>query len=215
MLSERPQADDVKRALIVGDPDASLPGAREETERIASLLSVTPYVGEAASEALVRSESNRSALIHLAAHGKYLPSQPIFSHFRMAPGDAHDGVLEMHEVWDQLELSGARLVTLSACETGIGRVTRGDEVVGLTQAFLVAGSRAVLSTLWRVEDRASTVLMERFYETWLTGLPADTALREAQLTLMEDYPPYYWAGYMLTGDPDVRWTSADAAGQLQ
>jgi CHAT domain-containing protein len=106
-------------------------------------------------------------------------------------------------------LNRTRLVTLSDCEAALGEATRGDEVIGLTQAFLVAGSRAVVSTLWPVHDEASERLMVVFYSRLQGGTLAAEALRAAQIELLSDADyrdPYFWAGYTLTGDPRTRWS---------
>jgi len=94
----------------------------------------------------------------------------------------------------------ADLVALSACQTGIGKVSRGDEVVGLNRAFLYSGARSILSTLWRVDDMASALLVKHFYRN-LSGNGKVSALRMAQLAVKRTYPhPSFWAGFTLVGD---------------
>ena len=117
----------------------------------------------------------------------------------LAPGNGEDGRLEVRELF-ATELS-ARLVVLSACETGLGKLSRGDELVGLQRAFLYAGTPAVVTTLWKVDDRASFMLMRTFYEG-LQGKGPTEALRAAQRALIVDFPhPYAWAAFVLTGAP--------------
>jgi CHAT domain-containing protein len=100
-----------------------------------------------------------------------------------------------------LELN-ARLVVLSACETGLGTLSSGDELVGLQRAFLYAGTRAVITTLWKVDDRSTFDLMRTLYTTLGTRGPAD-ALREAQRAALTQYPhPFAWAAFGLTGMPE-------------
>jgi CHAT domain-containing protein len=95
----------------------------------------------------------------------------------------------------------ARVVVLSACETGLGKLSKGDELVGLQRAFLYAGTPAVVTTLWKVDDRASYYLMQAFYDNLDESGPA-AALRKAQLATMRDFPhPFAWAAYGLTGVP--------------
>ena len=90
---------------------------------------------------------------------------------------------------------------LSACQTGLGKLSQGDELVGLQRAFLYAGTPAVVTTLWKVDDRASFVLMHEFYDQLKTMGPAG-ALRQAQRTIMPEFPhPFAWAGFGLTGVP--------------
>ena len=104
---------------------------------------------------------------------------------------------------------------LSGCETGLGESTRGDDVLGMTSAFLAAGSRSVISTLWRVPDRPSAELMINFYDHWLSGRTVAAALQQAQIDLLRSETPgrriENWAGYVLTGDPTTRWRSAERA----
>lgn len=93
-------------------------------------------------------------------------------------------------------------MTLSACDTGIGRVSRGDEIWGFTRAFLSAGSPALVVSLWPVEDEATARTMEQFYGGLRSG-PARSALRAAQLTLLRDSRtahPFFWAPFVLVGD---------------
>ena len=93
------------------------------------------------------------------------------------------------------------LVILSACDTSPGKLTRGDELIGLTRAFIYAGTPSVISTLWRVEDRASYELMRVFYRNLRAGQSRGDALRQAQLATLREYPhPYYWAAYQLVGE---------------
>jgi CHAT domain-containing protein len=113
------------------------------------------------------------------------------------PDGTEDGRLEVRELFG-LELN-ARLVVLSACETGLGKLSRGDELVGLQRAFLYAGTPAVVTTLWKVDDRASFLLMREFYDHLKARGPAE-ALRQAQRAVMTDFPhPFFWAAFGLTG----------------
>ena len=95
----------------------------------------------------------------------------------------------------------AALVVLSACQTGLGLVTEGGEIIGLTRAFLYAGTPSVVASLWSVDDASTAMLMTRFYRN-LKSMPRDEALRAAQADLMHDSgtaAPYYWAAFYLTG----------------
>ncbi len=88
-----------------------------------------------------------------------------------------------------------------ACETGLGKLSTGDKLVGLQRAFLYAGTPAVVTTLWKVDDRASYRLMEAFYDNLVTRGPAE-ALRRAQRATLAEFPhPFAWAAFGLTGVP--------------
>ena len=93
----------------------------------------------------------------------------------------------------------AKLVVLSACETALGGLSRGDELVGLQRAFLYAGTATVVTTLWAVDDRASYVLMGEFYPR-LEAIGASGSLRAAQRAVMQELPhPFYWGAFVVTG----------------
>lgn len=90
-------------------------------------------------------------------------------------------------------------MTLSACETALGKITKGDDVVGFTRGFLYAGAGSIVSTLWKVDDRATKDLMLAFYSS-IGKMDKDEALRQAQLENRKKYPhPFYWASFQLTG----------------
>jgi CHAT domain-containing protein len=113
-----------------------------------------------------------------------------------------NGLLQVWEIFEQVRLD-AELVTLSACETGLGKAFAGEGLLGLTRAFQFAGARSVLASLWRVGDAATGELMPRFYRRLAAGLPKDEALQQAQLELLRDPAlahPWNWAGFTLSGD---------------
>ncbi|MBN2567833.1 MAG: CHAT domain-containing protein, partial [Deltaproteobacteria bacterium] len=122
---------------------------------------------------------------------------PLDSALLLAADSNNDGLLRAADLYN-LSLN-ADLVTLSACETALGRVSTGDDVVGFTRGFLYAGARSLISSLWQVDDRATRDLMVHFYIN-LSKMSKDEALRQAQLETKEQYPhPYYWAAFLLTG----------------
>lgn len=117
-----------------------------------------------------------------------------------------DGILTALEVLS-LDLRGTEMVVLSACETGIGDIAQGEGVLGLRRAFLVAGARRVVTTLWKVSDRHTEQLMQDFVSQCHAGAHAVAALRDAQLTMIERLRrrtggahPYFWAAFTATGD---------------
>ncbi|TAL49517.1 MAG: CHAT domain-containing protein, partial [Methylovulum sp.] len=115
--------------------------------------------------------------------------------------DNTDGILTALEVLN-LNLEGTELVTLSACETGIGEVKVGEGVYSLNRAFQEAGAKAVLSTLWKVDDAGTGKFMQKFYQRFLDGKPAQQAIQETQSKFIHDKDysdPYYWAGFVMMG----------------
>ena len=133
---------------------------------------------------------------------------PLLSALELEPDAENDGRLEVHEIL-QLKLK-AQLVTLSACETALGSgyftdVPAGDEFVGLTRAFLSAGARSVVASLWQVDDRSTMKLMERFYRERASGDgDSASALAKAQREMSKtggQYShPYYWAPFVAVGN---------------
>jgi CHAT domain-containing protein len=200
------------RALVLGDPAGSmgpLKYAGREAEMIAGRLGTKALLGMDACERLIRDLDPKVDLLHIAAHALYDGANPLFSFIALAPeGEAYDGNLEAQEVLADVDLTGVKLVVVSACSTAAGKPSAGDEIVGLTRALLYAGTPAVLSTLWEISDVASTVLMDKFYESFVSGVPAADALREAQLSMLRDevfQSPGFWAAFSLHGDSRGTW----------
>ena len=113
-----------------------------------------------------------------------------------------DGLVTAEKILG-MRLLGTDLVTLSACETGVGDIKAGEGVFGLKRAFILAGARTVVLSLWSVPSRETTELMTEFYRLMATGSPKSAALRQAQRTLLKKYPhPFYWGAFQLVGSPD-------------
>jgi CHAT domain-containing protein len=196
------RSPDEGRLLAMGNPDSSLPYAEDEAEAVASLYGTAPLLRQAAVESQVYAEAGEVDVLHLAAHGEYNSHNALYSSIKLAPDAAEDGNLEVHEVFG-LDLRGANLAVLSACETTLGDQSKGDELVGLARAFLYAGTPAVITTLWSVDDAASGAEMAAFYGHVRDGMTNAEALRAAQLEVMADErwsEPFYWAAFILTGD---------------
>jgi len=181
-----------------------LPNARGEVQSIGRLFpGGTTFLGERASEERMKKEELSSyRYLHFAAHGYFDGANPERSGIVLALGGSDDGFLQAREI-SKFELR-ADLVTLSACQSGLGRVLDGEGVQGLSRAFFLAGARSVVVSLWNVNDAAASELMRRFYSGLKAGLPKDEALRAAKLALRKEprwRHPYYWAPFVLQGDP--------------
>jgi CHAT domain-containing protein len=146
-------------------------------------------------------------IVHFATHGVLDHLRPELSGVVLSlvdeRGRAQDGFLRLHDVYN-LRL-GADLVVLSACQTALGQEVRGEGLVGLTRGFMYAGAPRVVTTLWRVDDRATAELMRVFYAEMLgpRARPPASALRAAQAALASQprwAHPYYWAGFVVQGD---------------
>ncbi|HEX8966228.1 MAG TPA: CHAT domain-containing protein, partial [Chloroflexota bacterium] len=192
----RPRARNGQRALVgANSADGALPGAIEEATAVARLYETDSLSEGELTLANLSKRAREADLIHLAAHGVSRTDAPLFSYLRLA-----DGHLTALDCFD-LELDCA-LVTLSACESGRGTVAPGDEQIGLARAFLYAGARAVLHSLWRIDDRVTRQLMIDFYSGLHAGLGRGAALRQAQLACLrsEGTHPFVWAAFVLVGD---------------
>jgi CHAT domain-containing protein/tetratricopeptide (TPR) repeat protein len=182
--------------LVIANSDQGhLPSVTEEARAVADLMPAECYLEEAATRSALSTAAPRHAILHLAAHGEARLDNPTFAHLRLA-----DGQLSPADVFN-LDLRGA-LVVLSGCETGRVTVRGGDELIGLSRAFLHAGTSTLVQSLWRVEDGTTTILMRQFYNGIAQGKPKGTALREAQLVMLHDHngAPYFWAPFQLVGD---------------
>ncbi|MHB2006573.1 MAG: CHAT domain-containing protein [Acidobacteriaceae bacterium] len=182
----------------------ALPESRNEVETIAADLPRpgTILLGDHATETdFKRLPLSQYNVIHLALHGYADSEFPDRSALVFAPENPplDDGLLQVREI-RRLSLN-ASLVTLSACNTGVGPV--GEEgVANIVNAFIEAGARSVVSTFWEVEDRATAQIMIDFYQHLGRNEGKAGALRQAQLDMLHSgAPPYYWAGFALVGEP--------------
>ncbi len=189
-----------------------LPATRRELESLQSLFRAndrraTTLIGSAATEtALRRSKLSQARYLHFATHGFVNEAYPDLSGLALYPDSItgkEDNFLSVGEVYN-LKLN-AELVTLSACETGLGKVADGEGVLGFTRAFLYAGADNLLVSLWQVQDDATAGLMVDFYRRILRegkkGLSAN--LQEAKLRMIKDEQfghPYYWSPFVLIGE---------------
>jgi len=186
-----------------------LPGTESEVTSIANLfasknLGKALYTNQRADEALVKSGQLKNySLLHFATHGIVDEKDPELSRIYLQAGEnAEDGNLFAGEIYN-LELN-ANLVTLSACQTGLGKISKGEGVIGLSRALVYAGARNVIVSFWSVADESTSELMKDFYRKLLENSSHNYSedLRRAKLSLMhsDQYnAPYYWAPFILIG----------------
>lgn len=208
---------------------SALPGTAEEAKALAALLpGATLWLGEEASEQALKS-IRAPALLHVATHGFFLPRQkeipaesqqvpenPLIRSglvlagaqvFGLPGADLRrgDGVLTALEAGD-LDLSGTRLVVLSACETAVGELRAGDGVQGLRRTLAIAGAETIVTSLWKVDDAATRDLMVRAYTALRSGAGRTDAFRAAQLEALASAKtkhPYFWAAFVVAGQHDA------------
>lgn len=192
------------KLLLLGNPDVNdrkmdLAFAQAEVEAIArGAPGATVLLRKAATETAIKRDGKRFGRLHFASHGVFRAEAPLRSGLLLAPDGENDGLLSVDELY-ALDLD-ADLVVLSACETALGRIESGDDVVGFTRGFLFAGARSIVSSLWSVDDQATSDLMVAFHAAAAKEGRAQ-ALRRAQLAMLEKYRhPFFWAAFQLTGE---------------
>lgn len=198
-----------RNALLAFAPsDAHLPNTIPEARSIGKIFPNNSRVvtGKAATKTLFKQLAGDYDYLHLATHSSLNRNAPAFSALELEPDGSNDGRLELYEI-ARMKLH-AKLVTLSACETALGKgyfteTPAGNEFVGLNRAFLGAGGENVLASLWTVNDESTRLLMVRFYGHLRQSGPAE-ALAQAQRELRQSDPryqaPYYWAAFVLAGN---------------
>ncbi len=208
-------ADLTIRSLLRDHALRPVPASRREVEALAKLYGaeVSVYLGSRAREGEAKALGKGTGILHFACHGFLDERFPLESALaltvpeRPAPGE-DNGLLQAWEIFEKLRID-ADLVTLSACETGLGKEMGGEGLIGLTRAFQYAGARSVLSSLWSVSDESTALLMRRFYGHLKEGKPKAEALRLAQVELIRtgqaktgrDFSrPFYWAAFVLNGE---------------
>ena len=218
LLSECPEErHSTSGALLVGDPWIEtvrlksgeqlkryfqLPGAEDEVKMIGQILNVEPLTGKNATKEQVLSRLNSVSLVHIAAHGSAERGEILLSPNlgSSEPPEEKDFLLTMTDVLNaKLD---AKLVVLSCCHSGRGEI-KAEGVVGIARAFLGAGARSVIASLWEVNDEATLVFMRHFYEHLVKGQSASKSLHKAMKMMREskDFNAVeYWAPFMLIGD---------------
>jgi len=204
-------------ALIVGDPKVGrvkldgkvthfppLPNARREVKTIARLLGVPPLVGEQATKQEVLLRIQEVSLVHIAAHGDSERGEIAFAPNKSCHGipKENDFVLTMADI-ARVGIR-AKLVVLSCCHSGCGKILKAEGVIGIARAFLGSGARSVLVSLWAVDDEATKAFMITFYEYLLRDKLRASEGLHLSMKKMRESPPYgdvvYWAPFVLIGD---------------
>ena len=218
LLSECPEERHcTSGALLVGDPwietvrlksrekqkpYTQLPCAEKEVKMIGKILNVEPLIGKNATKDQVLRKLNSVSLVHIAAHGSAERGEILLSPNlgSSKPPEEKDFLLTMKDVLDAK--LNAKLVVLSCCHSGRGKI-KAEGVVGIARAFLGAGARSVIASLWEIDDDATLMFMKHFYEHLVKGQTASKSLHEAMKMMREsdDFNAVkYWAPFMLIGD---------------
>ncbi|MDP3913564.1 MAG: CHAT domain-containing protein [Bacteroidota bacterium] len=192
-----------------------LPGAGEEVLKVSDYIQTTSFANFLAQENTFKNKAPDFDILHLAMHTIINDSLPMFSKLVFSKPDNNstdDGFLNTYEIYN-MKLN-ARLAVLSACETGSGKLQKGEGVMSLARGFIYAGCPSIVMTLWQVEDKSGVNIMGDFYSYLSKGKRKDVALRMAKLKHLESSDPltahpHYWLGYVNIGDSEPLYTSND------
>lgn len=183
----------LSHALVLGE-SSRLAHAAQEVKQVAALFANADILLDAAANAAgLRAAGAVADVLHLACHAEFRSDNPMFSALQLA-----DGPFTVQDA-ETLHLRQG-IVVLSACETGVAAYSRGDEVIGLVRAFMLAGAARVVASMWPVDDATTVEFMSAFYQSLRNGVRPAQALRSAQLELKATHPhPFHWAAFTLYG----------------
>ena len=179
-----------------------------EVESINDLFQGKKYISSAATKEAFINEAENYNIIHLATHGKANDEAEDFSFLAFA--ENHDSIendfLYTSELYN-MKLH-ADMVVLSACETGLGKLQKGEGIISLARGFSYAGAKSIITTMWSINDGATTELMTSFYRNLKKHKTKDEALRQAKLDYLQSHPneeahPFYWGAFIAVGDMEA------------
>lgn len=184
-----------------------LKGIKKEVKNIMKIIKGDSFLDNEATEQNFKEHASKYDILHLAMHTIINDNDPMFSKmaFTQPNNSEEDGFLNTYEIYN-LNLN-SRMTILSSCNTGVGKLSRGEGVMSLARGFKYAGCPSIIMTLWPVEDNSSIKLMEYFYEEIKKGKNKEEALRKAKLRFLNNADmlhahPYFWSGYILIGDKE-------------
>ncbi|WP_234859254.1 CHAT domain-containing protein [Aquimarina aquimarini] len=193
------------RLASLRDAGGDLPGTRKEIRAISEIIDGQYYFGSQAIEANFKNNANKYNILHLALHGEVDNEHPEYSklYFTKNKDTIEDNLLYGHELF-ALDIP-AELTVLSACNTGTGKIAKGEGIMSLGNAFQYAGTKSLLLTSWEVSDQTTPELMKYFYTYLKSGMNKGKALQQAKLQYLATAninrtAPFYWAGFYLVGD---------------
>lgn len=202
-LSQEEVDDDGRDTLKLRD----LPWSEKELKGVSEIVQSDLYLRSDATEDAFKQNAGRFGIIHLATHVILDDKEPLYSKFVFFknPDSNEDGFLHLYELYT-MRLH-ANMAVLSACRTGIGKSVKGEGMMSLARGFAYAGCPSVVMSLWAIDDKATSIVVNKFYEGLAQGRSKDAALRDAKLSLINSRDPvlsnpYYWAGLVVVGNTD-------------
>jgi CHAT domain-containing protein len=204
-----PEPIDIQSALMSRQAGMGLlndlPFARQEAKYVSDITSGTLFENSAAKESVYKKESGKYDIIHLAMHTLLNDKDPmrstlIFSH---SNDSLEDGYLKTYEIYG-IPLK-AKMVVLSSCNTGTGLLYSGEGILSLARGFIYSGSQSVVMSMWEIEDKSGTDIVELFYKNLKKGYPKSVALKKARIAFLENADqlrshPYFWSALVVYGD---------------
>jgi CHAT domain-containing protein len=211
-VADRPRVDEESSRSYLFNP---LPGAKSEVEGISKYIKSTVFSDAKAQKRIFGETAANFDVLHLAMHTIINDSLPMFSKLVFSSPDSlekDDGMLNTYEIYN-MKLK-ARLAVLSACETGSGKLQKGEGVMSMARGFIYAGCPSILMTLWQIEDKSGARIMSDFYRFLSRGKRKDVALRMAKLNHLDSADPltahpHYWLGYVLVGNQEPLYAKKD------
>lgn len=209
-IIQKRQAMNVKKSnlsfLGLGNPKVpNMPPLKEAEKEIRSISEMFSqheiYLDQQATKTVFKKQSIKHSIIHLACHGDFDINDPMNSALLLSRDSLSQGRLTARDLFG-INLPNVELVVLSACETGVAKLIKGDELIGLNRAFIYAGALSIVSSLWKVSDKATAELMYEMYKN-LDMKNKAGSLRNAQLRMKKTkyyQHPFYWAAFQITGD---------------
>lgn len=210
--ADQPRTDEESSVSYFFNP---LPGVKDEVAGISKYFEPTVFSGKKAQKHNFSRNAADYDVLHLAMHTVINDSLPMYSKLVFASPDSlekDDGMLNTYEIYN-MKLK-ARLAVLSACETGSGKMQKGEGVMSMARGFIYAGCPSIVMTLWQVEDKSGAKIMEDFYRFLSRGKRKDVALRMAKLNHLNSADPltahpHYWLSYVAIGNQQPLYTAKD------
>lgn len=193
-----------------------LPGVKREVDNISEIVNTKSFFDTEANELNFRNNIADFDILHLAMHAFINDSLPAFSSLVFTPkqnnADSTPDLINTADIYN-LKLK-AKLTVLSACNTGTGKLLKGEGIMSLARGFLFAGCPSIIMSLWEVEDASGTQIMTSFYKNLKKGKSKDEALRDAKLEYLQSVNsrrahPHYWLGFVNIGDSAPLFISYD------
>jgi CHAT domain-containing protein len=181
--------------------------AEKEVVGISEMMDGDAYCYQQATETIFKDKAPKAGILHIATHAIVNDVNPMFSKlvFAKDSSSTEDGFLNTYELYN-MKLN-AEMVVLSACNTGYGKLIRGEGIMSLARGFMYAGCPSIVMSLWSIDDQSTSLLMRKFYEYLIQGQNKDEALRRAKLEFLKTADevksnPFFWSGMILIGNTD-------------